>query len=219
MLETMLAGGKPPTPEPNSTLLLLQADKGGVDQAKATRAFSKVPTVTTSSVAKFNNKMFTCTNTTSYFEMLAAERADLVFAANQDYTIEWWSRNNSIAGSWWIYFAGNNTQSYMRNNGSSILLRDQSAAGLTFNNNFWPLTNWTHVAIVNKDGVTKLYINGSTAVTGAGFASGGWGLATAIARIGFGEATMFGDIDQIRISKVARYNANFSVPTTPFVVD
>jgi hypothetical protein len=218
MLETMLAGGKPPTPQPNSTLLLLQADKGGVDQAKPTRAFSKVPTVTTSSVAKFNNKMFTCTSSPNYFEMIASERADLVFAANQDYTIEWWSRNNSIAGSWWLYFAGNNTQSYLRNNGGTITLRDQSA-GLTFNGNFWPLSNWTHIALVNKDGVTKLYINGSTAVTGAGFSSGGWGLSTAIARIGFGEATMFGDIDQIRISKVARYNANFSVPTTPFVVD
>lgn len=218
MLETLITGGKPPTPEPNSTLLLLQADKGGVDQAKPTRVFSKVPTVTTTTTAKFNNKMFTCTSSPNYFEMIASERADLVFAANQDYTIEWWSRNSSVAGSWWIYFAGNNTQSYLRNASGTITLKDQ-VNGLTFNSNFWPLSNWTHVALVNKDGVTKLYINGSLAPGTTSFVSGGWGLATAIARIGFGEATMFGDIDQIRISKVARYNANFSVPTTPFVVD
>lgn len=217
MLEQILMAGKAPAVA-NKTLLLLQADKGGVDQAKTTRAFTKTPTVTTSSVAKFNNKMFTCTNTTSYFEMIAAEKADLVFASGDDYTIEWWSRNNSIAGSWWIYFAGNNTQSYMRNTGSVIALRDQ-ANGLTFNNNFWPLTNWTHVAIVCKAGTVKLYINGSTSVTGAGFASGGWGSPGSIGRIGFGEATMFGDIDQIRISKVARYDGNFSVPTVPFILD
>lgn len=217
MLEQILMAGKDPAVA-NKTLLLLQADKGGVDQAKTTRVFTKTPTVTTSSVAKFNNKMFTCTNTTSYFEMIAAEKADLVFASGDDYTIEWWSRNNSIAGSWWIYFAGNNTQSYMRNTGSTIALRDQ-VNGLTFNNNFWPLTNWTHVAIVCKAGTVKLYINGSTAVTGAGFSSGGWGSPGSIGRIGFGEATMFGDIDQIRISKVARYDGNFSVPTAPFILD
>lgn len=217
MLEQILMAGKAPAVA-NKTLLLLQADKGGIDQAKPARAFTKTPTVTTSSVAKFNNKMFTCTNTTSYFEMIAAEKADLVFASTDDYTIEWWSRNNSIAGSWWIYFAGNNTQSYMRNTGSAIALRDQ-VNGLTFNNNFWPLTNWTHVAVVCKAGTVKLYINGSTAVTGAGFASGGWGSPGSIGRIGFGEATMFGDIDQIRISKVARYDGNFSVPTAPFILD
>lgn len=217
MLEQILMVGKPPVVA-NKTLLLLQADKGGIDQAKAARAFSKIPTVTTSTTAKFNNKMFTCTNTTSYFEMIAAEKADLVFASGDDYTIEWWSRNNSIAGSWWIYFAGNNTQSYMRNNGSSIVLRDQ-VNGLTFGNGFWPLSNWTHVAIVCKAGTVKLYINGSTAVTGAGFASGGWGSPGSIGRIGFGEATMFGDIDQIRISNVARYGGNFSVPTAPFILD
>lgn len=219
MLETLIAVGKPSAPpEPNSTLLLLQADKGGIDQAKPTRAFSRVPTVTTTSTAKFNNKCFTCTNTTSYFEMLAAERSDLVFAADQDYTIEWWSRNTSVAGAWWLYFAGNNTQSYIRNASGTITLRDQ-VNGLTFNSNFWPLSNWAHIAIVCKAGVVKIYVNGSTAPGTTSFVSGGWGLATAIARIGFGEATMFGDIDQIRISKVARYNANFTVPTTPFVVD
>ena len=97
-------------------------------------------------------------------------------------------------------------------------LRDQ-ANGLTFNNNFWPLSNWTHIAVVCKAGTVKMYINGSTAVTGAGFASGGWGSPGSIGRIGFGEATMFGDIDQIRISKVARYDGNFSVPTAPFILD
>lgn len=217
MFEAMLTAGKPPAVA-NKTLLLLQADKGGVDQANPARAFSKVPTVTTASVAKFNGKMFTCTNTTSYFEMLAADKTDLIFAANQDYTIEWWSKNNSIAGSWWIYFAGNNTQSYMRNNGSAIVLRDQSA-GLTFNSNFWPLSNWTHVAIVCKDGIVKIYLNGALAPTSTQFTSGGWGSASSVGRIGFGESTMFGDIDQIRISKVARYSSSFSVPTAPFVLD
>lgn len=217
MLEQILMAGKTPAVA-NKTLLLLQADKGGIDQAKPARAFTKTPTVTTTTTAKFNNKMFTCTNTTSYFEMIAAEKADLVFASTDDYTIEWWSRNNSIAGSWWIYFAGNNTQSYMRNTGSAIALRDQ-VNGLTFNNNFWPLSNWTHIAVVCKAGTVKMYINGSTAVTGAGFASGGWGSPGSIGRIGFGEATMFGDIDQIRISKVARYDGNFSVPTAPFILD
>lgn len=217
MLEQILMAGKTPAVA-NKTLLLLQADKGGVDQAKTTRAFTKTPTVTTASIAKFNNKMFTCTNTTSYFEMVAAEKEDLVFASGDDYTIEWWSRNTSVAGSWWIYFAGNNTQSYLRNASGTITLRDQ-VNGLTFNSNFWPLSNWVHVAIVCKAGVVKIYLNGAPAPGTTSFVSGGWGSPGSIGRIGFGEATMFGDIDQIRISKVARYDGNFSVPTAPFILD
>ncbi|AFC21274.1 hypothetical protein GAP31_094 [Cronobacter phage vB_CsaM_GAP31] len=217
MFEAMLTAGKSAPIVGNKTLLLLQADKGGVDQAKSDRVFSKVAAVTTTTTAKFNNKQFDCLSAASYFEMMAANKTDLVFGPTDDYTIEFWCKNSSVASSWWLYF-GTGTQSCLKVYQSVVYLQDQLRY-LSFNSNFWPLSTWAHIAIVNKDGTTKLYINGSTAVTGAGFASGGWSLPSGYARIGYGEATAFAYMDQIRISKVARYSGNFSVPTAPFILD
>lgn len=217
MQEILLAAGASGGMKGDKTLLLLQADKGGIDVANPARQFSKVATVNTTTTAKFNNKQFDCLSSASYFEMMAANKTDLVFSPNQDFTIEFWSRNSSVASSWWLYF-GTGTQSCLKVYQGQVYLQDQ-ARSLNFNTNFWPLSNWAHIAIVNKGGITKLYINGSTAVTGAGFASGGWSEASRFARIGFGELTAFGYMDQIRISKVARYDGNFSVPTAPFVLD
>lgn len=217
MQEILLAAGASGGVKGDKTLLLLQADKGGLDVAKPSRQFSKVANVTESSVAKFNGKMFTCSDTVSYFEIQGVNKTDLVFKPDEDFTIEFWSRNSSVASSWWMYF-GTGTQSCLKVYQGTVYLQDQLRA-LSFSSNFWPLTNWAHIAIVSKGGTTKLYINGSTAVTGAGFQSGGWSAPIYFARIGFGEQSMFGNLDQFRISKVARYDGNFSVPTAPFVLD
>jgi len=215
--EILLAAGASGGVKGDKTLLLLQAGKGTSDIAKPTRQFSRVPVIQTGSYAKFDNAYFDCTTSARYFEMMATEKTDLVFKPGDDFTIEFWSRNTSVSSSWWMYF-GTGTQSCLKVYQNLVYLQDQLRY-LSFNSNFWPLSNWAHIAIVSKDGITKLYINGSTAVTGAGFVSGGWSDTSRFARIGFGEQTMFGALDQFRISKVARYDGNFSVPTAPFILD
>lgn len=215
MQEILLAAGASGGVKGDKTLLLLQADKGGIDVAKPARQFSRVATVATGSYGKFNNAYFNCTTATSYFEMAGTEKTDLVFKAEDDFTIEFWSRNTSIASSWWMYF-GTGTQSCLKVYQSRVYLQDQLRS-LDFNSNSWPLTDWAHVAIVSKAGTTRLYINGVS--IGTPFASGGWSEASRFARIGYGEFTMFGALDQFRISKIARYDGNFSVPTAPFVLD
>lgn len=199
----------------DKTLLLLQADKGVGDVAKPSRLFSKVPVVAEGSYAKFNNKYFNCTTATSYFEMAATEKTDLVFKSTDDFTIEFWSRNTSIASSWWMYF-GTGTQSCLKVYQNTVYLQDQLRY-LSFSGNLWPLSNLIHVAIVSKAGTTKLYLNGVS--TGTPFVSGGWSEASRFGRIGFGEQSMFGALDQFRISKIARYDGNFTVPNAPFVLD
>jgi hypothetical protein len=215
--EILLAAGAGSGAKGDKTLLLLQADKPGIDVAKTSRQFSKVAAVNNTTAAKFNGKEFRCIDSTSYFEILAANKTDLVFKAEDDFTIEFWSRNSSVASSWWVYF-GSGTQSCLKVYQSVVYLQDQGNY-LSFNSNFWPLTAWAHVAIVNKGGVTKLYINGKLAPSTTSFASRGWSTESAFARIGFGEQSVFGSLDQIRISKVARYDGDFAVPTTPFVLD
>lgn len=198
-----------------NTLLLLQADKGVVDVAKPSRLFSKTPVVAEGSYGKFNNKYFNCTTATSYFEIAGTEKTDLVFKDSDDFTIEFWSRNTSISSSWWMYF-GTGTQSCLKVYQNAVYLQDQLRF-LSFSGNLWPLSNWTHVAIVSKAGMTKLYLNGAS--IGTPFASGGWSEVSRFARIGFGEQSMFGALDQFRISKIARYDGNFTVPDAPFVLD
>lgn len=215
MFEAMLTVGQRSAPGADKTLLLLQADKGVIDVAKPGRLFSNVAVIATGSYGKFNNTYFNCTTAASYFEMAGTEKTDLVFKSTDDFTIEFWSRNTSVASSWWMYF-GTGTQSCLKVYQSRVYLQDQLRS-LDFNSGSWPLSNWVHVAIVSKSGTTKLYINGVS--IGTPFASGGWSEASRFARIGFGEQSMFGALDQFRISKVARYDGNFSVPTAPFILD
>ncbi len=217
MQEILLAAGAGSSTKGDKTLLLLQADKGVIDVANPARQFAKGADVATGSYGKFNNKYFNCNTASSYFEIAALQKTDLVFKADQDFTIEFWSRNASVASSWWMYF-GTGTQSCLKVYQSRVYLQDQLRS-LDFSTNFWPLSDWAHVAIVSKAGVTKLYLNGKVAPTTTSFASGGWSEASRFARIGFGETTMFGALDQFRISKVARYDGEFSVPTAPFVLD
>ncbi|QEG12136.1 hypothetical protein OMEGA_68 [Klebsiella phage vB_KaeM_KaOmega] len=215
MQEILLAAGASGGVKGDKTLLLLQADKGGIDVANPSRPFTRTATVAAGSYGKFNNKYFDCTTSTSYFEMDGTVKNDLVFKPTDDFTIEFWSRNTSVASSWWMYF-GTGTQSCLKVYQNIVYLQDQLRY-LSFSSNLWPLSNWAHVAIVSKSGTTKLYINGVS--IGTPFASGGWSTFDRFSRIGFGEQTMFGALDQFRISKVARYDGNFSVPTAPFVLD
>jgi hypothetical protein len=81
------------------------------------------------------------------------------------------------------------------------------------------INTWYHVAMVRYSGTTKLYVDG-TAVPGLSQADtnnytkqyltiGGW----------FGTGNLLdGYIDDFRVSRFARYTANFTAPTAPFPV-
>ena len=86
------------------------------------------------------------------------------------------------------------------------------------------LNTWFHWALVNSNGVSKFYLNG-TAIgsttsnwTAANYnntntvpvvLTGGWPRMSSI--------TAIGEQDEIRISNIARYTANFTPPTQAFV--
>lgn len=82
------------------------------------------------------------------------------------------------------------------------------------------LNTWTHLAAVWTGSTLTIYKNGSsiasTSVSSmyqstAGFAIGGF--------YGLGADPFAGYIDEVRISKTARYTSNFTAPTTPFTND
>lgn len=91
--------------------------------------------------------------------------------------------------------------------------------GAIVSTNTLPLSVWTHVAIVRAGGQAKLYINGtlngSVADTNSLVAT-----PVSIGRYVGGNTSFFnGYLSNLRISKVARYSGNFSVPTASFTSD
>lgn len=77
---------------------------------------------------------------------------------------------------------------------------------------------WTHLAMVRSAGTVKVYVNGVLPTTGGSIADS-QNLTTALAYLGVFYAPnypMVGYIDDFRITKYARYVANFTPPTQAF---
>lgn len=83
------------------------------------------------------------------------------------------------------------------------------------------LNTWYSIALVRQSTTSTLYINGNSVGTWADTTSYLVG-SVAIgcnAYAATGTPAMYGFIDELRISNVARYSANYSVATEPFVDD
>ena len=82
---------------------------------------------------------------------------------------------------------------------------------------------WYHIALVNNAGTAQMYVNGTatgatTALSGS-FGGGSTGTqGVAVGALGQGSYSVNGWIDEVRISNIARYTANFT-PTGPFNSD
>ena len=89
----------------------------------------------------------------------------------------------------------------------------------------WSLNVWYHLAVVRSNGVVSLYINGvkDTSIGSSGNITFTTSLAErflGIGRITYAGVRAFpGYIDEFRVSNTARYTANFTEPTAPFVND
>ena len=76
---------------------------------------------------------------------------------------------------------------------------------------------WTHLAFVNNAGSLTIYINGVSSATGtiSGTPQSGVQSGYGIVVGGTNNSYFTGYIDELRISKVARYTGNFTPPTVP----
>jgi len=81
----------------------------------------------------------------------------------------------------------------------------------------WKTTTWTHVALVHDKGVARLFLNGTLraeGVSGGRIRLSGMPLLVGADSTGTGDPEQFftGEIDDVRISSVARYREDFSPP-------
>ena len=88
------------------------------------------------------------------------------------------------------------------------------------------VTSWKHVAaVIQNDGRSELFINGQKKGASTSIASpcNGGGSGAVGARLGGDGSTLYGqykgEMDELRISNIVRYDSDFSIPTTPFASD
>jgi hypothetical protein len=136
------------------------------------------------------------------------------FSFGGDFTIEFWLYQTATSGEGTTIY--NPTT-----NGINLFMSISSnwgiaRSGVAVDNNFGtpPTFNtWNHIAVSRSGSTIKAFINGSQVFSGTNTISYVAG-PLQIGLSGFGSIT--GYIDDLRISKVARYTSNFTAPTAPF---
>lgn len=131
------------------------------------------------------------------------------FPSGSNYELVWDQRPSGGNGAYPAITLKGSTLVYYANSGDRITSSSLSTA------------TWYHVAVSRSGTDTKMFINGTQA--GSTYTDSTNYLAVATATIGADQNSITnftdGHIDEIRVSNSARYTANFTSPTAPFVND
>ena len=113
---------------------------------------------------------------------------------------------------------------------TQLLLCDSGSRRFFLSNRFGYITeglatptftkdSWYHLALTVSGGVARTFVNGTLVETGSLDFTGRQGYITFFETFD-GDAGKFGYVDELRITNnVSRYNASFTTPTAPFVLD
>ena len=227
MLELMALGKE--IPAGLNTALLFQASPEQtlvpVDRAKPTRKITRWdnPAGVVSGGPVTSDYSFQC-NLGGY-QLAPDDKPDLVFMPGQDFTVEWFAKHgNFLNGCYLIAFDALSTRSALYRDGTAMVLTDSAGSEARFiYGTTFPLNVWHHIAIVGKDNVMTLYIDGIARISLQDWSGFSTPQSTAVI-MGRGGAVNSGgrsycQMDQFRISKVARYDRDFTPTTVPFVLD
>ena len=138
------------------------------------------------------------------------------FPANGDYTVECRFRCVlGYAGS--VNLWGPNAGSGPSIRGSDGRLSVYNGVTNVINNSFWPGDSLMHhFAMVYHSGLTSFYLDGVSGGSSATFFPIQLGAVTNNLYFSGGDSTCF--YDELRISNIARWTANFTPPTVPYGV-
>jgi hypothetical protein len=219
----------PLTATQNSVLLLNGTGAGIYDMSMMNDYQSAGNSSLVTSIEKYGNSSLSFDGTGDYIG---------IFSPKENVRV-WWGRSFTI--EFWIY--GNAWQQETVNTAPVIIGNMNPSGG---SENFWsfgPLTNgtvrwyyfngsgqnittttalstgqWYHLAFVNNNGSIAIYINGTSSATGTVSGTPQSGVAYPIC-VGSSNGVSFnGYLDDLRItSGVARYTANFTPTSSPFI--
>jgi len=200
-----------PTAVTNTKLLLNMANAQVFDNAAINTLTLTGHANTSTDQAKFGTTSLHLDGT----DDLVALSGHHVFGTG-DYTVEMFVYHTSISGQQ-TYFSdpnGNNAGVYFYKDSNNKLGLYYAGQIVTGSGNV-PANQWAHVAVCRASGTSRLFLDGVL----QGSASDTTNLTETTYSIGnsVGASNEFiGYIDDIRVSKVARYTANFTPATEPF---
>jgi hypothetical protein len=203
--------------------LLLNYTNAGITDATSKNVFETFGNAQISTAqSKFGGSSMFFDGTGDYLRTPYSKQ----WALGGDFTIEFWINYsakgsaypgivccaNSNTGSaptagWAVVFFSNTSNLYFETQGGFGI---QSSTGISTN-------TWTHCAVVRSGSTVTMYINGTSVGSGTSsttFDSTSDPLLVGIDR-GFAQ-TITGYIDDLRITRYARYTSNFAAPTAAF---
>ena len=206
----------PPTAVTNTKLLLNMADGQAIDSAAQNNLTLVGNAKISSTQSKFGDTSFYVPANGDYLKLPGG--TDTGNFGTGNFTIEMWIyRTTSGVVQMLIDSRSAATASDYQTqitDGNQLRSRFGGVASTTAT---VPVNEWVHIAIVRNNGTVTQYINGtgggsyastaSLAVTSSGLTLGGSVIQS---------GSIAGYVDDIRISKVARYTSNFIPPTAAF---
>jgi hypothetical protein len=180
--------------------------------------------------SKFGGASLLCDGTGDY--ILAATDSAFNFGTSS-FTIEYWIRfvvaptlYVPIAlrpgvgignGEWWCEITNAEKKMYwgFKNQAGTQYYVNLGLAGTAFTT-----STWYHIALVNNAGTAQLYVDGTATGTTTSL-SGSFGNSVSDLWVGAGAGnySLNGYMDEIRISNIARYTANFTPSSSAFTND
>jgi hypothetical protein len=166
-------------------------------------------------------------------DYLTVDNTGFLFQAGESVTMECWIRLGATATEYYgIMSLGSSRGS--SSNEYYVFLRSASETGFVHKvkvgTDFADIivgttqivvNTWYHIAVVRNSNTYTLYVNGTAEGTNSARTTDVLGQNTGMKVGAFADGSLVwnGHIDEVRISNTARYTANFTAPTTPFVND
>ncbi len=205
----------PFTTDNNTTFLLNMADGQAIDSAAQNNLTLYGTAKTSTAQKKFGTASLLLDGNSDYATFPENGANDIDGGGN--WTVElFWRFNNKTSPQYQEIVTKGNAFQFYSNNG--VLVLDLtgigSAGGSTLNND-----TWYHIAIVKNGTAHNLYLNGTSDISitsSSNLNTNGhpWHLGTL--RTAESTYPANGYMDEVRISKFARYTSNFTAPTEPF---
>jgi len=199
--------------------LLLNFNNGGIIDQHSTNVLETVGNAQLSTaVKKYNNASMYFDGTGDYLNIPYSQSFNF---GTGDFTVEGWIYLNSLASSYYVmagtYTTGTTDEWLIQiSNGNTI--RFLTSVGTSFYSATITTSTWYHIAAVRNGSTITLYVNGTS--VGSYTNSNSIGSVSKVLYIGVQNIStwpMNGYIDDLRITKFARYTSNFTAPTSALI--
>lgn len=212
----------PPASDPfwANTVLAINAEGGLIDATGINQITVAGSAAAVTTQRKFGESSVYVNNGTSYLTVPAAVMAGTL--SSPSWTIECFFYPTRLTGEQFIVSQGtygsNHQLGLILDSGTSFLIAS-SSGNWRVNVPAVGVNTWNHVALVMSNGTVSLFLNGVPQGATTKTYPISWSNLVTIGTSTFNNpayAPFSGYIDDLRITKVARYSTGFAVPTETF---